>query len=226
MLSVIFSGIEWQVILLTLSNLKNKEKLSYWNTTCRRKWINSQRGGKSVFSDKTVCHILRFCTTEITTQTSFAEHCESCWWKNYKIDNYWEQRTCTPTDILGHILELSMEFLISLCTKSRNALCIEKSTDNLKRNFERGKILKANKWECSKKQDSEPAVGKGWCGSGQPRLVTVWGKAVGLCPGKCWANDSVHKRNRKLYSRWWNAVWRQGDPMLLARLCGWVTGEN
>lgn len=192
MLSVTLSGIEWLVILLTLSNLKNKVKQNYWNTTCRGKWINSQRGCKSGFSDKTVCHNLLFCTTEITTKTSFAEHCESCWWKNYKNDDYWDQRTCNLTDFLGHIFELWEEFIISLCT-----LCIEKSADNLERNFERGKILKANKQECSKKQDSEPAVGKGCCASGQPRLVTVWGKAVGLTLSwKCWANNIVHERNR------------------------------
>lgn len=66
--------------------------------------------------------------------------------------------THTPIHILGHISELSVEFLISLCTESRNTLCTEKSAANLKRNFERNKILKANKWECSEKQDSEPAV--------------------------------------------------------------------
>lgn len=113
-----------------------------------------------------------------------------------ELQNWWLLRGLTsPADILGHIFELSMEFLMSLCTESRNTLCTEKSTDNLKRNFERSKILKANKWECSEKQDSEPAVGKGWRGSGQPRCeakLLVW-----LCPGKRWANISVHERNRK-----------------------------
>lgn len=193
MLSVTLSGIEWQVILLTLSNLRNKEKQNYWNTTCRGKWINSQRGCKSGFSDKRVCHILLFCTTEIITQTSFAEHCESCWWGSYKIDDYWGDSHPLQT---FWATSLSCQWNFSChCTESRNTLCTEKSTNNLKRNFERSKILKANKWECSEKQDSEPTVGKGWSVSGQPRCeakLLVW-----LCPGKRWANISVHERNRK-----------------------------